>query len=537
MKLRNKFANWIVKQATTAAVPEQWFVNYFGGGVPTKAGVVINNDNALQISTYFACVRNISEDVAKLPLITYKPLTPQGRERVYDHPVYEIMHDAANSEMTAMTFRETLTAHAINWGNGYAYIERDRLGNVIALWPLRPDRVRPYRDDATKRIYYEVQDDKGNKTNFIAFDILHIHGLGFDGLIGYNIGRYSRECVGGLVAAQEHAAYYFKNGSNATGILEMPQAMSEKSKKNLSDSFNKEYGGAQNTGKTIILEEGAKFNKTSIPPEESQLLETRQFSVPEICRWFRMPPNKVADSTRAQGWSTLEQTNTDYVTDTLMPWFVRWEQECGRKLFTKADKEEGLFVKHLADGLLRGDIQNRYAAYATGRQWGWLSVDDIRDKEEMNPLPDEKGQIYLEPLNMKEAGTETPSNLPPKLPQNPQQDQQRNQQQDEALSAMKESVADDISIRISNAEISEIEKHIEKSSDAVGFQKWLNEFYVKHEKYCALCLECYVKHPITTAKEMIQAHKFDVCGDAIKSFGVFSDNIRQLHKEFIRERM
>ena len=528
MKILNVIANWIVKKATTTVDPEQWFVNYFGGGSPTKAGIVINNDNALQIATYFACVRNISEDVAKLPLITYKPLSPQGRERVKDHPVYALLHDATNSEMTAMTFREVLTAHALNWGNGYAFIERDRLGNVVALWPLRPDRVRPYRDNGNLKIYYEVTDDKGNKTSFAAIEIFHIHGLGYDGLIGYNVGRYSRECVGSVAAAQEHGAYFFKNGSNANGILEMPTSMSEKSKKNLSESFSKEYGGNQNSGKTIILEEGAKFNKTSIPPEEAQLLETRQFSVPEICRWFRMLPNKVADTTRAQGWSTLEQTNTDYVTDCLMPWFVRWEQESNRKLFILEDMQRGLFVKHLADALLRGDIRARYNAYAIARQWGWLCADDIRELEEMNPLPDGKGQIYLTPMNMVPAGEQPNKN------NNPQQ----NQQEQDALAAIRESVIDDVAARIANAEIAEIEKHIDKSSNVEGFKKWLNDFYKNHEKYCALSLERFIKQPSSAAKEMVQTNRFNVCeGDIEKAFSIFKESIRQKHKEFIRGKM
>jgi HK97 family phage portal protein len=541
MKIINNLANWIVKKATTAVNPEKWFVDYFGGGAPTKAGIVITNDNALQISTYFACVRNISEDIAKLPLITYKPLEPQGRERVYDHPVYAIMHDEPNSEMTAMAFREALTAHAINWGNGYAYIQRDRLGNVVALWPLRPDRVRPYRDDGSLRVYYEVTDDKGNKTVFAAFDIFHLHGLGFDGLIGYNVGRYSRECMGGLAAAQEHAAYYFKNGSNANGVLEVPNILGEKARDSLAKSFAAAYAGAGNTAKTIILEEGTKFNKTSAPPEESQLLETRQFSVPEICRWFRMPPNKVADTTRAQGWSTLEQTNTDYVTDTLMPWFVRWEQEANRKLFTIGDKAEGLYVKHLADGLLRGDMKSRYEAYAIGRLWGWFNVDDIREKEEMNPLPDDKGQEYLVPLNMAAAG-ERPEPQP-KNPQGspigtqpPQDDQQDEQKQ--ALSAMKDDVADDISTRIASAEIAEIEKHIEKSTDAAGFKVFLDDFYTKkHERYCAVCIERYVRKPVTVARELIQVNRLNVSEDNIKAFAVFRENIRQKHKEFVRGKM
>ena len=536
MKIINHVANWIVKQATTTVNPEKWFIDYFGGGTTTKSGVRITNDNALQVATYFACVRNISEDIAKLPLITYKPIEPQGKERIKDHPLYALLHDQPNSEMTAMTFREALTSHALNWGNGYALIERDRFGDVTALWPLRPDRVSQLRQKDTLRVVYEVRQDDGQTITFNAFDIFHVHGVGFDGLVGYNIAHQARESIGAAIAAESHGAYFFKNGSNSSGVLEIPVAMSEKAKQNLKTSFNKEFGGEENTNKTIVLEEGCKFNKTSISPDDAQLLETRQFSVPEICRWFRMPPNKVGDTTRAQGWSTLEQTNTDYVVDTLLPWLTRWEQEIRRKLLRDSEKQDGVFVKHLVDALLRGDITTRYGAYSIGRQWGWLSADDIREKEEMNALPDDTGKDYLIPMNMKVAGEPDPVPVAPQLPPEPEPEEAEEDKpaavtvivemppekqiepeaKDDKPSArmMAMLFMDDITGRITKAELKEIQKHIEYAEDEKEkFSQWLNAFYGKHELYVTLCLEGFLPKPLTAAKELIKVTRFNVDGD------------------------
>ena len=323
--------------------------------------------------------------------------------------------------------------------------------------------------------------------------------------------------------------------------------MNEKARNNLKESFHKEYAGVRNSGKTIVLEEGCKFNKTSIPPEEAQFLETRQFAVPEICRWFRMPPNKVADMTRAQGWSTLEQTNTDYVTDTLMPWFVRWEQEIYRKLLTKDEKKQGIFVRHLANALLRGDIAARTTSYTAGRNGGWFCADDIREMEDLNPLPDGKGQIYLQPLNMVEAGTEpeTQQSFEP-IPQEPEQKKEDDTASkavmfnvimpkteiEKTVDAKTIAFADDCAERISSAEIREIEKHISKSEDKEGFNKWLNEFYEKHERYCIRTLMPLVglKDASILAMSLIADYRFEGA-----DFEQFKKEVVLKHKEFLHD--
>lgn len=409
MKIFDKINNWVENRIRSATNRDRsgWFVDWINRGSKTVSGESVSNNSALQLGTVFACIRNISEDVGKLPFKLFKPLTPRGKEPLPNHQLYRILHDMPNEEMTSMVFRQTLTAHCLSWGNGYAEIQRDARGKVVALWPLRPDRVLPFRNENDdNKIWYEITTDTGEKV-FIRFDsMLHIPGLAFDGLVGYNVIRFARECLGGALAGQKYASAFYGNGAVPGGILSHPETLSDPAHGRLVKSLEDRHKGAGKAAKVMVLEEGMTYTQTTIPPEEAQFLETRQFNVPEISRWFRMPPYKVSDTTRAQGWSTLEQANTDYVTDTLLPWIVRWEQEVWRKLLSPRDKSAGLFAKHVVQGLLRGDTKTRTESYVRGRNWGWLSADDVRDLEDMNPLPDDLGQVYLMPLNMKDVAAE-----------------------------------------------------------------------------------------------------------------------------------
>jgi HK97 family phage portal protein len=392
MAIKNILARLFRYGSLTATDAAQWRTM---GSSSSASGVMVTNDNALQISTVFACMRAIAEDCAKLPLKVYRP-SGAGKEIDSGHSLYKLIKDKPNPQMTAFSWREAITAHCLGWGNGYSLIDRDNMGFPVALWPLRPDRVTPKKDGI-----YEVSDDSGRKYTYSSRNILHIHGLGYDGLSGYNVVQYARECMGLAKAAEQFGGTFFGNGAKPGAVFEHPAQMSEQAYNRLKKSMDENYSGSS-SHKNLITEEGMKFNKMSFAPEESQFLETRQFSVAEICRWFRMPPGKVADTTRAQGWSTLEQMNTEYVTDTLMPWLVRWEQAINSSLFLQEDIDDGYFVRHSVDALLRGDTQSRYSAYAIGRQWGWLSVNDIREKEDMNPV-EAGGDDYLVPLNMVKA--------------------------------------------------------------------------------------------------------------------------------------
>lgn len=465
MRILDKVLGWVGHKILAATQRDHtgWFVDWAQGGFKTLSGEIVNNDKAYTLSTVFACIRAISEDVGKLPLKLYKNLEPRGKEPLPKHRLYGLLHDQPNPEMTAVTFRRVLTAHALGWGNGFAEIERDVTGIPLSLWPLRPDRVRVFRLD-DNRIWYEIRTEEGQTAWLRDDNILHIPGLGFDGLIGYNVIRYARECLGGCLAAQKFASSFFGNGVRSSGMLIHPENLSKEARENLRASFA-QYQGAENANRLMILEEGLQFKETTIPPEDAQFLETRQFNVAEICRWFRMPPNKVADTTRAQGWSTLEQTNTDYVVDTLTPWLVVWEQEIWRKLLAPQEQRKGLFARHVVQGLLRGDTKTRHEAYKTGRNWGWLSADDIRELEDMNPLPDGKGDKYLIPLNMTEAGAE---------------EEGRPLSFDKKFGAF----INDAAGRIASAEIRTIESRIDKATeDRERFNQWIIDFYDRHSAF------------------------------------------------------
>jgi HK97 family phage portal protein len=456
-------------QAATQRDKTGWFVDWAQGGQSTLSGTRVSNDSALTIATVFACIRAISEDIGKLPLKLYKSLKPRGKEPVPDHRVYRLLHDSPNPEMTAITFRRVLTAHALGWGNGFAEIERGIDGSPLALWPLKPNRTRVLRLE-DNRIWYEFRTDDDKVAWLRDDNVLHIHGLGFDGLVGYNVIRYARECLGAALATQKEASAFFGNGIRSAGILTHPGNLSETARKNLRASFD-QYQGPENAHRMMLIEEGMKYEKSTIPPQEAQFLETRQFSVPEVCRWFRMPPNKVADTTRAQGWSTLEQTNTDYVIDTLMPWMVCWEQEIWRKLLNPREQRKGLFARHVVQGLLRGDAKARNEAYKIAREWGWMNADDIRELEDLNPLPEDKGQTYLVPMNFKEAlapGEEEEVIVETKPPA------------EEVFGAMILDAAD----RITTAELREISKVANKAQqNREKFNAWVKKFFGKHSQY------------------------------------------------------
>ncbi len=363
--------------------------------------VEINERNALSIPAVFACVRAISEDVAKLPIHVYRQ-TETGKERLRNHPLARLVRDRPNPHMSWFDLAATSTAHALTWGNGYVEIVRDGNGRPSELWPLEPDHVEVRRSTVNpEEIVYIYNDpETGKRRTIFEVDVLHVKGLGYDGLVGYSVIGWARKSLALTAAAEKFGSAFFGNSSLPKGVLEHPGVLGEEAQKNLRESWEKIHRGAGNYGRVAILEEGMKFNAITIPPEDAQFLETRQFQVPEVCRWFRMPPHKIADLTRAT-FSNIEHSSIEYVGDTLLPWLVRWEQEIRRKCFTGG--EANLYVEFVTAALLRGDLKSRYDAYAIGRQWGWLSPDDVREFENLNPIESDGGKIYLVPANMTNA--------------------------------------------------------------------------------------------------------------------------------------
>ena len=365
----------------------------------TTSGKPVNERTAMQTTAVYACVRILAEAIASLPLHVYEYQDDGGKKLVHDHPLYYLLHDEPNPEMTSFVFRETLMSHLLIWGNAYAQIIRDGAGRVLGLYPLLPDKMEVQRDDRGN-IYYVYSRNSDENPMFKEYgniklkadDVLHIPGLGFDGLIGYSPIAMAKNAVGMTLACEEYGASFFANGANPGGVLEHPGVLKDPSK--VRESWNSVYRGVNNAHKIAVLEEGMKYQQIGIPPEEAQFLETRKFQINEIARLYRIPPHMVGDLDKSS-FSNIEQQSLEFVKYTLDPWVIRWEQSLQRSLLLPGEKGK-YFIKLNVDGLLRGDYQSRMNGYAVGRQNGWFSANDIREMENMNPIPDEEGgNLYL----------------------------------------------------------------------------------------------------------------------------------------------
>lgn len=354
---------------------------FFGS---TTSGKTVNETTAMQTTAVYACIRILAETIASLPLHTYKS-TNDGKEKARDHPIYYLLSDAPNPEMTSFVFRETLMGHLLLWGNAYAQIVRDGRGNVIALYPLMPDKMTVNRSERGE-IYY-VYNKEGQDYILHSYEVLHIPGLGFDGLVGYSPIAMAKNTIGMALATEEYGAKFFSNGANPGGVLEHPGVVKDPAR--VRDSWNSVYQGSTNSHKVAVLEEGMKFQAIGIPPEQAQFLETRKFQTEEICRIFRVPPHLVASLDRAT-FSNIENQSISFVDNTIVPWVSRLEQSMHKALFSEAEKRKYL-IKFNLNGRLRGDAASRANFYQIMRQNGIMSANDIRELEDMNLIPDELG--------------------------------------------------------------------------------------------------------------------------------------------------
>ena len=374
----------------------------------SASGKAVNERSAMQITAVYSCVRILSEAIASLPLHLYQ-YTDTGTAKATDHLLYFLLHDEPNPEMTSFVFRETLMTHLLLWGNAYAQIIRNGKGEVLALYPLMPDRMNVDRDESGEIVYeYMVsQEDapinSGSTVKLSPSEVLHIPGLGFDGTIGYSPIAMAKNAIGLAIATEEYGSKFFANGATPSGILEFPGTVKEPER--VRESWNKGFGG-ENKHKVAILEQGMKYTPISISPNEAQFLETRKFQIDEIARIFRVPPHMIGDLEKSS-FSNIEQQSLEFVKYTLDPWVVRWEQSIKRTLLLPEEKGT-YFAKFNVDGLLRGDYQSRMNGYATARQNGWMSANDIRSLEQQDLIPDEEGgNLYLINGNMlplKQAG-------------------------------------------------------------------------------------------------------------------------------------
>ena len=385
----------------------------FGYGA-TPAGKTVNPRSAVQISAVYACVRVIAETIASIPFHYYKK-DRDGRARISGESLDFILHSEPNPEMTSFSWRETMMTHLLLWGNSYNQIIRDGAGRVVAIYPLLPELMDVDRDPDGS-IVYEYAVTPTDKRRLSSEDVLHIPGLGFDGLKGYSPIAVMRNTLGLSLATEEYGASFFKNSATPSGVLTHPGRIKRRDDgtggpEALRAQWQSVYSGP-NRGRVAVLEEGMKFERISMPNNEAQFLETRKFQVSEIARIFRVPPHMIGDLEHAT-FSNIEHQAISFAQHTIRPWAVRIEQACDRALIDPRLKNER-YAQFNLDGLMRGDYASRMSGYAVARQNGWMNANDIRNLENMDPIPeDQGGDIYLVNGNMipiSQAGKETAAN-------------------------------------------------------------------------------------------------------------------------------
>ncbi len=386
-----KFFKELLSKRTDMQKPESWLLNR---GSMSKTGLYIDETNALKISTVFSCVRILSETVASMPLITYRS-TDKGKERAIDHSLYALLHNRPNPEISPYTFNQMVVAHMSLWGNAYCQIIFSGDGRPMEFWPLLPNKMTVVRNLITTELEYTYTRPDGKPVLFKPRDLLHIKLLTLDGIIGLSPIGYAREAMGLALAEEEYAARFFGNGANLGGIVEHPHQISPSAYKNLKESINEQYVGLENSHRVMILEEGMKFSKLGLPPEDAQLLMSRKFQIEEIARMYRVPLHLLNSLDKATN-NNIEQLSQEFIFYSIKPWLVNIEQEIRYKCLG-IRQDRNIFCEYLVDSLLRGDTSVRFEAYSKARERGWMSVNDIREKENMNRI--EGGDTYLTPLN------------------------------------------------------------------------------------------------------------------------------------------
>lgn len=461
-------------------------------GQRSAAGVAVSEEGALTSTAVWACVKVLAESIAQLPLLTYRRLSTGGKERATEHPVYALLKDAPNPELTSFEFRSTLAAHVALWGNAYAEIVWDKRGYPGSLWPLLPGKMAVERRNGALSYTYELPDSR--RVVLSGQQVLHVRGLSSNGIIGYSPVRQAMQAVGLSLAMEEYGARFFGNGARPGGVLSHPGRLSDEAHKRLRASFEEAHAGIENAHRLKILEEGMSYTAIGIPPDEAQFLESRKFQVGEIARIYRVPLHMVGDLERAT-FSNIEQQSLEFVQYTLMPWLTNFEQAYQRDLLTPRDRVN-LDIEHLVDGLLRGDIKSRNEALAIQRQNGVITVNEWRAIENLNPV--EGGDTRLEPLNMAVAGTTVARGNPhptsPKLGEGLiEARMERRAEGDELVRARLGLVGAqvpllvDIAERVTKRETNDVgravAKYLRRGSDVTGFLAWAREFYEGHREF------------------------------------------------------
>lgn len=464
------------KRATSGfANPQKWLVDWVHGDGTSAAGVRVTPESALTFSTYYACVRTIAETMASLPFFVYRNLSPRGKERAKDHEVNSLIHDEPNRETTSMQFWETIVGHAASWGNGYAQIVRDDSGyrRAVEMWNLSPNSVKPdRRPKPPYELFYRVVDGRGNTTDLAPSQVFHLPNWGWDGTTGKSPAQLHKNTLGLGLAAVEHNAKFFANGALPRGVLQSPVNVKGGTKA-IRDDWKKIYGSGDDN--IAVLMGDMKYQPITMSAADAQLILLLKWTVAEVCRAFRMPLQKVQDYEKLS-YNNAEQLAIDFVQGVVLPWGKRIAQECNRKLLLERERR-AFFCEHVVEGLLRGDFKTRIDGYRQAILGGWMSPDDVRELENLNPLPDGIGNIYvmqgqMTPVDQLSKEPEPEPESPPVEPE-PEPDDE----EDDRMALLANSyrgLFEDGFARVFRVESDKLNRAAKRENDLQG---WVRDFY------------------------------------------------------------
>jgi len=446
----------------------------------SPAGIIVNEETGLKYSAVWACTRLISQTVAGLPFHLFQRVG-DSRKRI-QASIDSLIGYNPNEELDKFNFWQTLVAWALTWGNGCAEIVREN-GRPVAMYLLEPDRISAGRDE-NGRLYYEYQSGMNTRTILAATDVFHLRGLSWSGYWGYSVIGMAARCIGLGLAAEEFGSRFFGSGAHPSGVLEHPGpgGLSDQAISRLKKAFSDEHVGIDRSHRVLIAEEGLKWKPMSIPPEDAQFLQTREFQVPEICRWFGVQPHKIAHLVDAT-YSNIDAQNVEFGTDTIAPWTGRIEAEADLKLLSVRERNAGYFTRLNLAGIMRGDLSKRYEAYRTARTGGWMSANDILRKEDENPIGPEGDEIFIQgamvPLKQAAQGGTVPESPTGQEPPN----------QPNAREAMR-SVMELGFERIAMKEAHRVEQYVKKYADRPeDFAEKVAKFYLAHREHMRITVD------------------------------------------------
>jgi HK97 family phage portal protein len=491
MILKNLIGRSFENPATPLSDPDNWLIETLGGG-RSAAGVVVNSSTALEYPAIWKGVNLISRDVGKLPLFIYRRLPEGGKERANTHPAYRLLRHKPNPFQTAVDFKATLQAQALLWGNGYAFIDRAKTGAAGQLLPLDAAITWPVRRGGL--VWYRtVVDDQ--QVALMATDVFHVKGLpdgSSGGLAGLSVLAKARESVGLGLAAREYQARFFSNDASPRAVLEHPGKLTDGARDHLRESWEKIHKGLSNKHRLAVLEEGMKLNPYSVSPADAELLKTREFEIRDVANWIGAPAHKLGDPTKTS-FASLEQENQSYLDDALDPWLAKWEAEAWDKLLTERQKmADSHVVEFLRAALVRGDLAARTAAYSSALQAGWMNRDEVRDRENLNPIPEGEGSKFWQPSNVVLVGEEPEPPPPPPVPPAlgpgaaPQDDDDDPQADDDDQADARAALVADAAGRILRR-LTTSAKRAARRSDG-GLQTWIAEQLRPKHRAAALAI-------------------------------------------------